>query len=162
MNEEQLNTEETQLLYVIKSFDHLAFKLIGKLAATFDCDLDSDHPFGKLIKRSNNLWKGDLDEEYTYRFHGGHVCFSEKVSGQIIDVYVTEKKEYGTFSYSNLKHYVETSSALSSILNTIDTFEKLEQTILSLEEKGFIVGKRLFIYVTFRLTKGEKVKTELN
>jgi hypothetical protein len=153
MKANSLNREEIEMLEAIKSFDTNAFDLIERLATKFDLDLKMHHPFTKLFKRSNNLWKGDLDEDYTYRFHGSHVCFEHKVNGQSVDVYITEKGEYGTFDYSSLRYYIKTTTSFKYLLKTLDTFEKFERVILSLEKQGFLVAHRFFIYVTFKLIK---------
>ena len=138
------------MLHAIEEFDKASYDLIQKLADKFDLDLDSSHPFSKLQSQANKLRQGDLDGDFTYRFHGSHVCFKSEKSSLVIDVMVTEKKEFGTFTYSNLKYYIETSSH-EEILKSLDTFYKFEQMVLNLKKKGYIRGRTSFGCMYFHL-----------
>ena len=151
--EYSLTKEESRLYRMIESFDHSAHGLIQELSQKFELNLNDEHPFYRLQSASNDLRRGQLNEDYSYRFHGSHVCFQNLVTGQTVDVFVNEKSEYGTFSYSNLKYYIETTDEFSDQIGNEISYDQFQSTMLSLEEKGLLIGKRFFDYIYFRLNK---------
>ena len=62
----KLSSIEKIILEVIIRFDTKANELIYILGTKFDLDLSKEHPFGKLITRLNELWKGSLPDNWIY------------------------------------------------------------------------------------------------
>ena len=97
-----MNRKERLVLEVIIKFASKANELINVLATKFDLDLSKEDPFGKLISRQNNLWKGSLPNNWNYQFHGSHCKFENEITNQILDVTINRGSNYGIFQDSTL------------------------------------------------------------
>lgn len=105
--------------YVIESiiaFEKKANELIDLLAKVYELDLTSDNPFGKLLIRNNNLWKGDLPDHWTYRFHGSSCNFLNSKTNQTLDVKITPVGFYGAIDYFYLYQFVRTTPELKYVV----------------------------------------------
>jgi len=60
-----MNKKEKLLFEAIIAFEKQTNKLVELLADEYELNLDFEHPFGKLITRTNNLWNGCMN----YQFH---------------------------------------------------------------------------------------------
>lgn len=111
--------ESANHMYVIESiiaFEKKANELIHLLAKTYELDLNSDYPFGKLLSRKNNLWKGDLPDDWTYRFHGGACNFLNSKTNQTLDVKIAPVGFYGAIDYFYLYQFVRTTPELDYVI----------------------------------------------
>ncbi len=92
-----MNPIDKLIIEVVIKFDTRANELINALATEFNLDLSKEDPFGKLITRQNNLWKGALPNNWNYQFHGSHCKFENEVTNQILDVTINRGNNYGIF-----------------------------------------------------------------
>ena len=86
------------LLEVIILFENTANNMIKSLAEKYNLDLNSSTPFTKLMSRSTDLWRGNLNEEWTYWFHGAHCDFENIKSKQYVHTNII-KGIYGVVDY---------------------------------------------------------------
>lgn len=149
---------ERIILEVIIQFDSKANELINILGTEFNLDLSKEHPFGKLITRQNNLWKGDLPYNWSYQFHGSHCKFENDINNQILDVTINNGKNYGAFVDSTLFWFIETNKELNYVYNKIKTNETLTQYLNSLEQKNYIIDIGEFRYKLLILNKKQNDK----
>jgi len=127
------------------------------LADKFDLDLSKEHPFGKLITRQNNLWKGCLPNNWTYHFHGSHCKFENTITKQILDVTINRGKNYGLFVDSSLFWFIEITKELNYLYEKIETREVLTNCINILEKEQYIFDIGEFGYKSFILNKKENL-----
>lgn len=66
------------LIQVIQVFENKAKEMITILAHEFNLDLKSYQTFTRLIGRQNNLWKANLENNWTYCFHGDSCDFEQE------------------------------------------------------------------------------------
>ena len=130
---------EKLILKAIIEFEKQANKLIEMLANEFELNLANEHPFDKLITRTNNLWKGSINGEWNYQFHGDACKFENNESGQVVDVKINRNGNYGTIHNFGLLHFIETTQSLRHILKEINNEETVFKTITELERKEFII-----------------------
>ncbi|MNV42985.1 hypothetical protein D3C71_1346880 [compost metagenome] len=110
--------KSTSHIYVIESiiaFERKADELIRLLAKVYELDLSSDSPFGKLLIRKNNLWKGDLPDDWIYHFHGSSCNFLNSRTNQTLDVKITPVGFYGAIDYFYLYQFVRTTPELAYV-----------------------------------------------
>ena len=119
------------LLETVILFKRTAEELVGRLAEEYNLDLNSSTPFTKLLLRSNNLWRGNLNDEWTYWFHGGHCDFENINSKQYVHVNIVERI-YGKIDYFNLYKFAKTTESLEHIAEVIKSEKKIYQ--IGLEE----------------------------
>jgi hypothetical protein len=156
----KLNPIEQLILEAIIKFDSKANELINILATEFDLDLSEDHPFGKLITRQNNLWKGTLPNNWNYHFHGSHCKFVNEITNQILDVTINRGKNYGIFVDSSLYWFIEISSNLNYVYEKIKTPEILTDYLNILEKEKYIIDIGEFGYKSLILNKERKEESK--
>jgi len=83
------------LIEVIKAFENKANEMIKVLALEFNLDLNSDRIFDKFVSRQNNLWKGNLKENWTYWFHGDACDFENTETNQYLHVKINRNGNFG-------------------------------------------------------------------
>ncbi|SFJ59753.1 DUF6896 domain-containing protein [Olleya namhaensis] len=136
---EKLNSLENIILEEIIKFDSKANELINILGTEFDLDLSKEHPFGKLITRQNDLWKGSLPDNWIYQFHGSHCRFENKINNQILDITINGGINYGIFNESTLLWFIETTKELNDIYEKIKASEVLSECLNTLEQENYII-----------------------
>jgi hypothetical protein len=148
-----LNSDEKLLLKAIKLFDEKSNELVNIMAKKFDLKLNEKHPFGKLLSRQNNLWKGTLNEKWDYWFHGDSCEYKERITQQVLEIRIN-RQNHRTFNSWTLFHFIETSQSLNFIFNQFKVNEKVKKILDSLENKNQIIQIGKFpINDTFILNK---------
>lgn len=133
--------KSTRHAYVIESiiaFERKADELIDLLAKEYELNLSSDNPFGKLLVRKNDLWKGDLPDNWTYRFHGSSCNFLNSKTNQTLDVNITPVGFYGAIDYFYLYQFVRTTSELEYVVEACPEEKIFYRTIDELIQKQII------------------------
>jgi hypothetical protein len=93
------------LIEAILLFEQTANDLIKQLGQEYNLNLEEENPFGKLITRQNNLWKGIIKGEWSYQIHGDACRFINDKTNQSLDVKINRKGNYGAidnYALSNL------------------------------------------------------------
>lgn len=123
----------------IEKFDQTAKNLIQLLSNTFDLDLKESNPLGKLIIRNNNLWKGNLEENWKYQFHGDACKFENIKTKQLVDVKVNRKGNWGTISNFYLFKFIETTDSLKHLFQVINSERKVIELLDEMEKEGVLI-----------------------
>lgn len=127
------------LIDVIIFFDKKANELIKLLADKYNLDLTDENPFSKLLTRSNNLWKGEIKEGWTYRFHGGSCEFHNVLTGQILDAHINKNKQFGALDDFFLHRFIETTKELEYVRNRLHSKDDFWTGIKELEHSNIII-----------------------
>jgi hypothetical protein len=127
------------LIEAIISFGKTANELISLLASEYDLDLESENPFGKLQTRKNNLWKGQLRNNWSYYFHGDACKFENGITGQLVDVKINRDGNYGTISDFYLFTYIETTGELQYVFERINSENLVTKILTELKESDIII-----------------------
>lgn len=139
-----MTNSKENLKTAIELFDRTANLLIQKLSLKYNLDLSETHPFRKLITRQNDLWKGTLEDHWNYQFHGDACKFINSKSGQILDVKINRKGNYGTISNFYLLKFIETTMELQVAFNSILTETKLSELLIELKSDGVLTDGKYF------------------
>ncbi len=136
-----IDSTKTALIEAIISFDIKANELIRFLAEEYNLDLETKNPFSKLLIRTNNLWKGEIRNDWKYQFHGGSCQFENKVSGQLVDVRIIWGGNYGAI-HDNfyLLKYIETTRELNHLFTEINSQKLLVNLLTQLEEDKILIN----------------------
>lgn len=123
------------LIEVIQAFENKANEMIKILAHEFNLDLNSVQSFQKLTSRENNLWEGNLKNNWTYCFHGDACDFENIKTKQYLHVKINRKGTFGAIDRFYLYKFLQTSEYLKSIHAVINSenyynelFEELIKT----------------------------------
>jgi hypothetical protein len=131
--------EKKLVIESILSFEGKANDMIKQLAQEHDLDLNNPHPFGKLLTRSNNLWKGKLENNWNYKFHGSGCDFENSLTGQFLYVKTSIPGEYGVIDDYYLYKYIQTTDSLRHICDTIKSEKHFYQIIKELENESTLI-----------------------
>jgi len=133
------NKNQILLEEAIEMFERTAESLIRLLSETFDLNLSEPHPFGVLIQRQNKLWKGYLEGDWKYHFHGDACKFENMITGQIVDVKINREGNWGTISNFYLFKFIETSNSLKHVYQMIDSEHKVIELLEKMQKEGKLV-----------------------
>lgn len=144
---------EKLVIQVIVSFNKKANELINLLAERFSLDLKSPGPFNKLLNRKTELWKGELEGDWTYRFHGDACSFENSITKQFLDVKINRDNDYGAINDFYLYQFMLTTKELKHVtikVNSRDIFysilEQLELNSLILKISEYPFEARVLNY----------------
>jgi len=147
--------EQNLLIEVIKAFESKAQDLINVLANKFDIDTDrnSNRLFSKLMTRKDNLWRGDIDENWNYWFHGDACDFKNKITGQFLHVKINRNGNFGAIDNYYLYEFLKTTESLKYIYEIINSEKRLYQLLAELLEINVLINVDEFPFKTIILNR---------
>jgi hypothetical protein len=151
--------QKIALREAIVEFEQTAKKLVQLLSDSFDFDLSTPYPFGKLIDRQTNLWKGKGDENWDYQFHGDACMFTNSVTIQLVDVKINRNGNWGTISNFYLFKFIETTASLKHIFNLIDSEKKVNELLDELLKDEILIDIGEPHFRTLVLNKADTSKS---
>ncbi|WP_298903798.1 hypothetical protein [uncultured Psychroserpens sp.] len=126
-----------QLEEATKSYRLISERLIRQFEEKYDFSFTDTNKSFREIKEQIEQDKNQLSENWSYRFHGGDVCFSNSKSGQVVDINLKYNGFYGVLDLWFFQYYMKTTIEFKSISSIyIDNTAKLLQTLDYLKEKG--------------------------
>lgn len=138
---------------VIQAFENKANEMIEVLAFEFNLDLNSENIFDKLITRQNNLWKGNLKENWTFMFHGDACDFENTITNQFLHVKINRNGNYGAIDYFYLYQFLQTTASLKPIYEMINSKEYFYQLLEELIKTGILINIEELPFKTIVLKK---------
>ena len=137
LSNNELEKNSKHLEEAAKSYRLISENLIRKFEKKYDYSFSDSNKSFSEIKEQLNQDKNQLSENWSYRFHGGDVCFSNSKSGQVVDINLKYQGVYGVLDLWFFKYYMKTTNEFKSISSIyIDNTPKLTQTLNYLKEKG--------------------------
>ena len=109
------------------------------MADELDLDLHLANPFNKLLSRQNDLWKVNLKNNWTYKFHGDSCEFVNLVTSQFLDIKINRNRNYGVIDNYYLFRFIETTESLKNVLESIGSKENLYNILDELEGDKVII-----------------------
>lgn len=156
-----INYENFFLIETIISFDKLANLLIKRLANEYDLDLNQKDPFDRLLVRENDLWKGNLKDNWTYWFHGDACEFENTLTKQFVYVKINRKGNYGTIDNHYLYKFILTTYSFDSVRSKIKSEEHFMEMMNELEKERIIVNIENDEYLKTRVLNFDLLKNLL-
>lgn len=112
-------------------------KLIRRFEEKYDYSFTDTNKSFTEIKEQITIDKNQLSKNWSYRFHGGDVCFSNSKSGQIVDINLKYNGFYGVLDLWFFQYCMKTINDYKYINSVyIDNTPKLIQTLDYLKDKG--------------------------
>lgn len=146
----ELEKISVQLEEATKSYRLTSEYLIQKFEEKYDYSFTNSNKSYREIEDKIDKDKNQLSENWTYRFHGGDVCFSNSQSGQIVDINLKFDGVYGVLDLWFFQYYMKTTNKFKSLsLIYIDNTPKLIQTLNYLKKNGklkLVKSKFDFLY----------------
>ena len=135
-------TKEKLLIETIILFEKKANEMIGLLAEEFELDLNQQHPLSKLSTRQNNLWKGNLKNNWSYWFHGNACDFENSQTKQYLHVIVftNPDSKYSAIDNFYLFKFMQTTESLQHAYQILNSEKVFNETMSSLEQQEIIIN----------------------
>lgn len=114
--------------------------MIQNLEKEYDLDLSENNPFSKLLSRENNLWKGNLKNNWNYHFHGDACDFENSKNKQFIHVKINRQGKFHVIDYFYLFKFMQTTDSLKYALEIFKTESVFFNTMKILEEKEIVIN----------------------
>ncbi|MES2864046.1 MAG: hypothetical protein V4666_08005 [Bacteroidota bacterium] len=141
------------VIEVIQAFENKANEMIKALSVEFNLDLNSENIFDKFITRENNLWKGNLKENWTYLFHGDACDFENTVTNQFLHVKINRNGNYGAIDYFYLYQFLQTTASLKPIYEVIHSKEYFYELLEELIKTEILINTEELPFKTIVLKK---------
>lgn len=135
-----LSTEEKLLIEIIILFEKTANEMIKLLAEEFQLNLKNQNPFSKLLSRQNDLWKGKLNDNWTYWFHGDACDFENSKTQQFLHVKINRRSNYGTIDNFYLFKFMQTTHSLKHASEVLNSESVFNETLNRLEKNGVVIN----------------------
>lgn len=139
-----LEIQKKAVIEIIDSFEKKANELIHLLAASFHLDLNSKYPFEKLLSIQNDLKKGNIEDNWTYWFHGSHCDFENKTTKQYLHVSIISEKNHGAIDSFYLYKFFITTQSLSHFQEIISNENQFFKIVDDLKIEGKLIDKSSF------------------
>ncbi|WP_299137129.1 hypothetical protein [uncultured Tenacibaculum sp.] len=137
LSESEVEKISEKLEEAIKSYRLISEKLIRRFEEKYDYSFTDTNKSFTEIKEQITIDKNQLSKNWSYRFHGGDVCFSNSKSGQIVDINLKYNGFYGVLDLWFFQYYMKTTNDYKYISSVyIDNTPKLIQTLDYLKDKG--------------------------
>lgn len=124
----------------IIQFEKTAKELIQLLSNSFDLDLSHSNPFERLIIRQNNLWKGKLDKNWKYQFHGDACKFENMVTEQIVDIKINRRENWGAITNFYLLKFIETTDSLKHVFQLINSEKQIMNLLEEMQKERILIN----------------------
>ena len=138
---EILNRKE-KIYQAAKSFRNDGIKLMKILGKEYQIDPFTGRELFDLKRKSiNNKQRGKVNEQWNFWFHGAECQFKNQITGQIVELIITNGSEFGALdSYFFLQYlkttpefkelanfFSEDASAVTKALNLLEDLGKLQR-----------------------------------
>jgi len=133
-------SEEELLIETIVSFEKTANEMIKLLAVEYQLDLSERFPFAKLMSRQNNLWKGSLNTNWTYWFHGDACDFENLQTKQYLHVKINRESNYGAIDNFYLFKFMQTTDSLKHASEILKSENVFYEILANLEKNKIVIN----------------------
>lgn len=117
---EKILHKKLELFECAKSFREDANHLMSLMAKTFDIDLQTLGGLHELKYKKSHQQRGQLNEEWTYHLHGAECRFESKATGQIVEIIVITKPEFGYLDCYFFYNYMATTDRFKELAAFFD------------------------------------------
>ena len=140
LSETDLEKISLQLELAVKDYRLTSEKLIEEFEAKYDHEFINCEKSIYDIREKLELDENKLSKNWSYRFHGGDVCFSNSKTGQVVDINLKFEGYYGVLDLWFFQVFMETTKNHNSLsLVFKENTPKLIQSLNFLEANGKIV-----------------------
>jgi hypothetical protein len=95
MNAEDILTNQIEILECAKAFRKNANNLMTQLSKDYNFSLEPEESFAQEVYAHKYNNKGLFRNEWTYYFHGSECRFDNINTGQIVEIIIIAKPEFG-------------------------------------------------------------------
>lgn len=106
---EKIQQKKAELLQCAAAFRTDAHNLMQQMATTFGIDLQTLDGLHELKYKKSQKQRGALSAEWNYHLHGAECRFTNSATGQIVEIIITTKPEFGYLDSYFFYQYMATT-----------------------------------------------------
>ncbi len=129
---------QAEILECAKAFQHDANFLMRELSKDFNFNIESDELYPKEMYSHKYNCKGIFRNDWTYYFHGAGCRFDNLQSGQVVEIIITERPEFGLFTGYFFYDYMLTTDKFKSLATWFLGYENVYKALDILKEEGVL------------------------
>ena len=130
--------KQSEILECAKTFRYYANLLMRELSKDFDFNIESAEllPIEMYSHKYNS--KGVFRGDWTYYFHGAECRFDNLRSGQVVEVIITTRPEFGFLDGYFFYNYMLTTDKFKSLATWFTGYVNVWKALDILEEEGIL------------------------
>ncbi len=121
-----------------KSFRRDATRLMEKLSSTFSINLETLDGLHQLKHKKSERQRGSLDSEWNYYFHGQDCRFENIKSGQVVEVMLMGKHEFGFLNSFYFYNYIKSTEEFNDLAKLLFNQSCVSKALDVLAIKGIL------------------------
>jgi hypothetical protein len=106
---EKILQKKAELFQCATAFREAAHQLMQQMATTFSIDLQTLDGLHELKYKKSQKQRGVLDAEWNYHLHGAECRFENSATGQIVEIIIITKPEFGYLDSYFFYQYMATT-----------------------------------------------------
>jgi hypothetical protein len=138
LSEQEILNNSTRILAGAKAFRKDANKLMLMLANDFDFSLASTENFPPQVFQHKRNNKGICSEVWIYYFHGAECRFENLKTGQVIEMIIVTKPEFGFLDGYFFYEYMSTTNKFKDLAEWFQNYGNVWVAIELLANKGIL------------------------
>ena len=125
-----------------KAFREDANTLMVQLSQKFNFNLNDCGAWPTAVYKTDFYKKGMLNAEWTFFLHGSHCRFDNLQTGQAVEVYYTEKPEFGRLDGFFFYNYMQTTNTFNNLARWFNNHVNVNKALEILSSEGTLTKKR--------------------
>jgi hypothetical protein len=117
---EKIRQKKEEIFQCAVAFRADAHRLMQLMATTFGIDLQTLDGLYVLKYRKSQKQRGALNAEWNYHLHGAECQFKNSATGQIVEIVITTKPEFGYLDSYFFYQYMETTPQFKPVAAYFD------------------------------------------
>lgn len=154
---EELELVSQQLEAAVKDYRLTCERFIKAFETKYNFGFADREKSTRDIRAQLEADQNHLSKNLSYRFHGGDICFTNKKTGQMVDISLKFPGSYGVIDFWFFQYFMETTTAFKSLaVHFKENTPKLLQTLEFLNKIGRVqlIRSTLFDSQKFIWKKG--------
>lgn len=145
---EKIQQKKAELLQCAVAFRTDAHNLMQQMATTFGIDLQTLDGLHELKYKKSQKQRGALNAEWNYHLHGAECRFTNSATGQIVEIIIITKPEFGYLDSYFFYQYMATTQLFKPLAGYFGNDHlQIAKAIDLLALEGVLTRvKELFIY----------------
>ncbi len=134
--------KKDEIYQCAKAFRQDALRLMQLMADIFNIDLETLNGLYELKHKKSNKQRGQLNEDWNYYLHGAECCFENSKTGQVVEVIIITKPEFGCLDAYFFYNYMATTERYKKLAAWFENdYTKVGKAIDILAREGTLTRR---------------------
>jgi hypothetical protein len=138
MSLEDIIDKKEIILECVKAFREDANNLMTQLSKDYNFSLEPEESFSREVYAHKYNNKGVFRNEWTYYFHGSECKFDNIITGQIVEIIIIAKPEFGFLDGYFFYNYMATTERFKKLANWFENHTNVWDAIRILADENIL------------------------